>query len=227
MKKLALTAALAVVAASAFASGSGGGGGGMGSTGGSSMSQDPHQQAVGYYNSGERQLEKATKINADLKANTDPGKAESLKGKLNKSLENAAADFQRAIKAESTMYQAYSELGFCLRKLGRYQESLDTYNKGLEIEPRWAPGIEYRAEAYLGLNKLDEAKAAYTTLFGGDRARADILFDSMKAWVTEHKTNANGVDAAQIDQFAKWVDERGAIHAQTVATASRDGIRSW
>jgi tetratricopeptide (TPR) repeat protein len=227
MKHLAMSVALALTATAALASGSGGGGGGGMSGSSPSMSQDPHQQAVGYYNSGERQMEKATKANADLKANTDASKADSLKSRLNKSLENAAADFQRAIKADASLYQAYSELGFCLRKLGRYDEALQAYDKGLAIEPRWAPGIEYRAEAYLGLNRIEDAKAAYTSLFGGDRARADILFESMKQWVAEHRVNANGVDTAQVDQFAKWVDERTAIHAQTVASASRDGIRSW
>ena len=225
MKPFAISVALTFTAAVAFASGSGGGGGMSPSS--PSMQQDPHQAAVAYYNSGERQMEKATKANADLKANTVPSKADGLKSRLNKSLENAAADFQRAIKAEEKMYQAYSELGFCQRKLGQYDEALQTYDKGLAIEPRWAPGIEYRAEAYLGLNRLDDAKASYETLFAGDRARADILFDSMKQWVAEHRANANGVDAAQVDQFAKWVDERNTVHAQTVASASRDGIRSW
>jgi tetratricopeptide (TPR) repeat protein len=223
MKPFAISVALTLTAAVAFGSGSGGG---M-SPSSPTMSQDPHQAAVAYYNSGEHQLEKATKANADLKGNTDPSKADGLKSRLNKSLENAAADFQRAIKSEDKMFQAYSELGFCLRKLGRFDEALQMYDKGLAIEPRWAPGIEYRAEAYLGLNRLDDAKAAYETLFTGDRARADILFDSMKQWVAEHRANASGVDAAQIDQFAKWVDQRNAVHAQTVASASRDGIRSW
>src|SRR5213075_837812 len=160
---------------------------------------------------------------------TDPGKADGLKSRLNKSIENAVADFNRAVKTEDKMYQAYSELGFCLRKLGRFDESLQAYEKALTIEPRWAPAIEYRAEAFLGLNRIDDAKAAYTVLFDGDRVRADILFDAMKGWVGEHRANANGVDAAQLDAFAKWVDTRAAIHAQTAAstTASRDGIRSW
>src|SRR5438477_4542652 len=226
MKPFAISVALTLTAAVAFGSGSGGGGG-MSPASPSMSQQDPHQAAVASYNSGERQLEKATKANADLEANSDPSKSDGLKSRLNKSLENAAADFQRAIKSEDKMYQAYSELGFCLRKLGRFDEALQTYDKGLAIEPRWAPGIEYRAEAYLGLNRVNDAKAAYETLFSGDRLRADILFDSMKQWVAEHRTNANGVDAAQIDQFAKWVDERNTVHAQTVASASRDGIRSW
>jgi len=221
MKHLAAVVTLTLFAASALASGP------SPSQSSAMQSRDPHEAAVAFYNSGERQLEKATKANADLKANTDPSKEDGLKSRLNKSLENAAADFNRAVKSESTLYQAYSELGFCLRKLGRYDESLQAYDKALSIEPRWAPAIEYRAEAYLGLNRVDEAKAAYTTLFGGDRARADILFDSMKQWVAEHRVNANGVDAGQIDTFAKWVDERSAIHAQTVASASREGIRSW
>ena len=221
MKHLATSIAVTLIAGTALASGP------SPSQSPAMQSRDPHEAAVAFYNSGERQLEKATKANADLKANTDPSKEDGLKSRLNKSLENAAADFNRAVKSESTLYQAYSELGFCLRKLGRYDESLQAYDNALSIEPRWAPAIEYRAEAYLGLNRIDDAKSAYTTLFSGDRARADILFDSMKEWVAEHRVNANGVDAAQVDTFAKWVDERTAIHAQTVATASREGIRSW
>ena len=225
MKFLATSLALALFTFAAFASGSGSSSPSMSP---SAQPQDPHAQAVAYYNSGERQLEKATKANADLKANADPSKGDGLRSRLNKSLENAAADFNRAIKSEETLYQAHSELGFCLRKLSRFDESLQAYDKALKIEPRWAPAIEYRGEAYLGLNRLDEAKAAYTTLFDGDRVRADILFDAMKQWVAEHRANANGVDTAQLDAFAKWVDARTTIHAQTAATtASRDGIRSW
>lgn len=223
MKHLGAFLAVVLLASPALGSGSGSGP----SMTPSMQPRDPHEQAVAYYNSGERQLEKATKANADLKGNSDPAKMDGLKSRLNKSLENAAADFKRAINSEGTLYQAYSELGFCLRKLGRFDESLQAYDKALSIEPRWAPAIEYRGEAYLGLNRLDDAKAAYTTLFEGDRVRADILFEAMKQWVAEHRANTNGVDAAQIDTFAKWVDERNAIHAQTATTASREGIRSW
>lgn len=218
MKKLATSLAITFLASAALASGSGGGGGMSPSM--SSAPRDPHEQAVAYYNSAERQLEKATKANADLKANTDASKADGLKSRLNKSLENAAADLNRAVKSDPNLYQAYSELGFCLRKLGRYDEALKAYDQALSIEPRWAPAIEYRGEAYLGLGRIDDAKAAYTSLFDGDRVRADILFDAMKAYSADHKDDA---------AFAKWVDERSAIHAQTAAatTASRDGIRSW
>ena len=137
MKHLATSLALALFATAAFASGSGGGS--SPSMSPQMQPRDPHEQAVAYYNSAERQLEKATKANADLKANTDPSKADGLKSRLNKSLENAAADLNRAVKSDPNLYQAYSELGFCLRKLGRFDESLAAYDKGLAIEPRWAP----------------------------------------------------------------------------------------
>ncbi len=108
-------------------------------------------------------------------------------------------------------------------------EGLQAETKGLAIEARCSPGIEYRAEAYLGLNRLDDAKSAYQQLFDGDRVRADILFDAMKTWVADHRANANGVDAAQLDTFAKWVDTRAALHTQTAAAtaAARGEIRSW
>jgi tetratricopeptide (TPR) repeat protein len=184
--------------------------------------------AVDFYNGAERRLEKLTKIHEEMKGAKDAQTAANLQQKINKGLEAAAADFQRAVKNDPNLYQAYSELGFTLRKLGKYNESLDAYNKALEIEPGFSPAIEYRAEAFLGLNQLDEVKKAYTALFGGDRPRADILMVSMKSWITERRANANGLEAQKLDEFAKWVEQRETIAGQTSSlTQATANFRSW
>lgn len=190
--------------------------------------RNPHDEAVEYYNSAERRLEKLTKMHDEMKAATDPKKAADLQQKINKGLENAAADFERAVKNDPNLYQAYSELGFTLRKLGRYTESLDAYNKALGLEPGFSPAIEYRAEAMLGLNQLDEVKSAYTTLFAGDRPKADALMISMKSWIADRRANPAGIDAAKLDEFAKWVTQRETIAGQTSSVASASSsFRSW
>jgi len=100
--------------------------------------------------------------------------------------------------------------------------------RALALSPDYTPALEYRAEAYLGLNRLDDAKAAYTDLFSGDRPRADALLIAMKSYVASRQTDAAGLDPAQLDTFAKWVSQREIVHGQTVAlTAQTSTFRSW
>lgn len=193
------------------------------SSGASSMS--PQDSARTFYDGGQRRLDKAAKLHAEMKEATDPAIAAKLKGKLDKTLEGAVADFNRAVKNDPNLFQAYSELGFTLRKLGRYDQSLAAYDRALEIQPGFAAAIEYRAEAHLGLNRLDEARQAYATLYAGDRPRADILFEAMRTWVAARRADPAGVDAQQIDQFAAWVDQRSALHPNAVAANA--SVRSW
>ena len=221
MKRMTATLLAVLLAPALLASGAG-------SVPSSGMNnRSPHDTAVDYYNGAERRLEKLTKMHDEMKAEKDAQKAANLQQKINKGLEAAAADFERAVHNDSNLYQAYSELGFTLRKLGKYNDSLDAYNKALEIEPAFSPAIEYRAEAYLGLNQLDEVKKAYTALFAGDRPRADVLMVSMKSWIADRRANANGLDAAKLDEFAKWVDQRETIAGQTSSVTQTSSFRSW
>jgi len=207
-------------------------GGGM-STPSPSMQQQqrsPHDQAVDYYNNAEHRIDGLAKLHDEMKATaaTDPQKAAKLQGKLSKGLENAAADFERAVKNDPQLFQAWSELGFTYRKMGKFKESLEAYDRSLQIEPGYTPALEYRAEAYLGLNRIDEARKTYTDLFSVDRPRADALLIAMKSYVAARRTDAAGLDPAQLDAFGKWVEQREIIHNQTVAlTAQTSTFRSW
>jgi len=206
-------------------------GGGMGSAPMPTMQQkSPHDQAVDYYNNAERRIDGLTRTHDEMKAAaaTDPQKAAKLQARLAKGLENAAADLERAVKNDPALFQAWSELGFTYRKMGKFKESLEAYDKALQISPDYTPALEYRAEAYLGLNRLDEAKKTYTDLFSGDRPKADALLLSMKSYVAARRTDPAGLDAAQLDAFGKWVEQREIIHNQTIAlTAQTSTFRSW
>jgi tetratricopeptide (TPR) repeat protein len=192
--------------------------------------RSPHDQAVDFYNNAERRIDGLTKTHDEMKAAaaTDPQKAAKLQAKLAKGLENAAADLERAVKNDPQLFQAYSELGFTYRKMGKFKESLEAYDKALAISPNYTPALEYRAEAYLGLNRIDDARTTYTDLFSVDRPRADALLIAMKSFVAARRADAAGLDAAKLDEFAKWVDQREIIHGQTVAlTAQTSTFRSW
>lgn len=227
MKRVATAALLLTILAvpSLIASGPGGG---MSSTPSPSMQRSPHDQAVDYYNNAERRLEGLAKTHDEMKATTDAQKVAKLQAKIAKGLENAAADFERAIKNDPSLFQAYSELGFTLRKMGKFDESLAAYNKALALNPDYVPALEYRAEAYLGMNRMDDAKKTYTELFAGDRPSANALLLAMKGFVASRRANPAGVDAAQFEAFAKWVEQREVIHNQTAAlTSQTSSFRSW
>jgi hypothetical protein len=54
-------------------------------------------------------------------------------------------------------------------------------------------------------------------LFFHARPRADQLMLGMQAWLRNHRAAANGMRAADIDAFDKWVQERDGIAKTTAA----------
>lgn len=166
----------------------------------------PEQAAVEAYNTGIESRDAAWKIEKELAATTEPAARKKLSAKLEKAFRSAAQSFTAAIGKDPMMYEAHSDLGYCLRKLGDYDASIAAYTKALEIEPRYPNAIEYRAEAYLALNRLEEAKAAYMDLFEGQSDQAPALLEAMQHWVAQNPGDGD---------FAGWVAERAEIAGQT------------
>jgi len=199
------------------------------SAGGGSMGQPmkrltPEEKAVVSYNAGLKHRDKAAKYEQKAIAETNDKKFAKLKKKNTKEYNKAIDDFEKAIKYYPRFYQAHSSLGYALRKVARYEESLAAYNESLDINPFYDEAIEYRGEAYLGLNRLDEAKEAYMELFQNNRVLADKLIAAMIAWVAARRDDAGGLDAAVVDQFAEWVDQRNTLasYIQPMDDATRD-----
>jgi tetratricopeptide (TPR) repeat protein len=119
------------------------------------------------------------------------------------------------VQNDPKMFQAWGGLGYAYRKTGNYPLALEAYDKALALKDSYTPAIEYRAEAYLGVNRLADVKTAYMTLFTADRPRADELAAAMEAWVEKRKADPAGVDPAAVDEFAKWVVERKQLASQT------------
>jgi tetratricopeptide (TPR) repeat protein len=123
------------------------------------------------------------------------------------------------------MFQAHGGLGYVHRKLGDHAAALEAYDRALELEPNYTPAIEYRAEAYLGLNRLEEAKSAYMTLFNADRARADELAAAMRAWLEKRRQDAAGLGPETIEDFATWLSQREEIAQRTRALLQAEDPR--
>ena len=184
-------------------------------SGSETQSPTPEQEAVAYYNDGVAYREKADKLEKEAATAVDAAKKAKLLDKSKDLHDSSIKKFLKAVRNDPRMFQAWGSLGYAYRKTGNYPVALEAYDKALALEKSYTPAIEYRAEAYLGLNRLDEAKSAYMTLFGSDRARADELVAAMEKCVEMRKADPAGVAPATVEEFGKWVAERKQLASQT------------
>ena len=217
-KAIGVTLALAV-APVALSIAHGGGMSGGSSSGGQMprVSRSPDDVAKSAYNDGVKAIKKAQDSDEDAAKASTPEKSAKAKEKAQKYYQKALEEFIEAVGAQPAMYQAWNYMGFANRHLGNYQDSLTAYAKALELNPNYPDAIEYRGEAYLGLNKIDDAKAAYMTLFQNSRPLANELMTAMHRWADARQKDAQGLSAADIDAFTKWMDERTTVAAQTAS----------
>ena len=193
---------------------------------GSSRAQaprDPQDNAVMSFNDGISSRDRAWKLEKELAAAKDDAAKAKLEGKILKAYQSAIRAQRNAVRYNPDLFQAYGELGYALRKTGDHAAALEAYDKALSIQPGYAEAIEYRAEAYLGLNRIDEARQAYMTLHnGGDATRAKMLADAMTKWLEQRRADPAGVPAEAIDEFATWLTQRTEISRTTAS-----GAGSW
>ena len=105
--------------------------------------------------------------------------------------------------------------------------SLAAHLRGaLSLAAAYAPAIEYRAEAYLGLDQVEDAKKAYLQLFPNDRSHADELLTAMKGWVQKRQSNPGSLTPEMVQSFSTWVQEREELAKQT-PSVSELRTRKW
>jgi tetratricopeptide (TPR) repeat protein len=94
----------------------------------------------------------------------------------------AIEDYRSAVEQNSRHHEGFGSLGYALRKIGLYNEALKAYDRGLKMKPNYAEALEYRAEAYLGLNRVDDAKSDYQRLVGLDKEQARTFLIAATEW---------------------------------------------
>jgi tetratricopeptide (TPR) repeat protein len=184
-------------------------------SGGSSDVRTTADRAIEAYNDGVRHRDAALKL--ETRAAKDTKESDRVKNtkKAREEYEKALANFKRAMSLNPKLPQAYNGAGFAYRKLGDFTTALNFYDQALELSPRFLDAIEYRAEAYLGLNMIDAAKDEYLKLFAMDRGQADVLMKAMKEYVAKKKTDPGGLDPAVLTAFEAWIAERSSVAAVT------------
>jgi len=196
--------------------------------GGGSMSMrgdSPQDKAKSLYNQGVHEVGKADKLAASAAELSDARKKDRALHDAQKYYASALGKFQQATENDSQLYEAWNYVGYTNRKLGNYDTALGAYERALALHPGYPEALEYRGEAFLGLNRVPDAEQAYLDLFASNRALADRLLTAMKSWVqSQRATSAGDQAAADLD---KWIQERSTIAAQTAALTPAGTAASW
>jgi hypothetical protein len=207
-----------------------GGRGGMGQSGGgmgpseempsSKPTEKPDAAAKKAYNAGVKSLNKAREAEETAAKATNPDKKAAALEKQNDAYGKALDQFTEALSNKGDMVDAWNDVGYIHFRLGAFGEAIDDYNHTLALNPDLLEAVEYRAEAYMAVDRLDEAQAAYMNLFNHARPLADQLMAAMQKWLDSHRVAANGMRPAVIDSFGKWVQEREGIAKPTASAAA-------
>jgi tetratricopeptide (TPR) repeat protein len=197
--------------------------GGMGGPPGEEMppsvsTEKPDAAAKKAYAAGVKALNKAHEFEDAAAKAPNPDKKGVESDKANDAYGKALDKFTEALSNKGDMVEAWNGAGYVHLRLGAFSESIDDYNHALRLNSELLEAVEHRAEAYMAVDRVDEAKAAYMDLFNHDRALADQLMTTMQSWLDRHRTAANGMRPADIDAFGKWLQERDGIAKQTAAT---------
>jgi tetratricopeptide (TPR) repeat protein len=196
------------------------GGGGrpsMNQPGGDSMSaprvDKPDVAAQKAYRAAEKSLAKAREHDdLALKAPNADKKTGELE-KARDSYYRALDLFTEALSGNAEMFEAWNGAGEVHLRLGAYGESVDDYDHALKFRPDYPDATLHRAEAYLQLDRLDEAESAYMELFNHDRPRADRLLQDMQQWLAAHRAEPKGMRQTTIDAFDTWLKDRAKAAA--------------
>ena len=191
----------------------------------SSPQKSAGEMAADHYNKALELRDAAWALEEEAAGAQEPERAKLAK-KTDKLFQKAVKELKQAVNMNRDFHQAYSSLGYCLRKTGEYEAALEAYNNALSLAPTYAEAIEYRAETFLGLNRIPEAKTSYITLFSRDRARADELMAAMKTWVAERSQSPDGADPEQVKALGEWLAEREEL-AQQTASLSQLPAQRW
>ena len=188
--------------------------------------QSPQEKARDAYNDGVHDVKKADKAQEAAAQATDAGKKDKALKEAHDAYAAGLAKFQEAVQEDPKLAEAWNYYGYTSRKLGNYDDALAAYGKALALKPGYPDALEYRGEAYLGLNRIDDAKQSYLDLYAGNRALAGKLLSAMKGWASAQRSGS-GAAGANLDELDKWITEREQIARQTASLSRAGTAASW
>jgi tetratricopeptide (TPR) repeat protein len=166
-------------------------------------------QAIDAYNLGYAAIQRADHAAALAEATADQTEKRQSQRAAAAEYEQARRHFEEAVRLDAYLHEGFTYLGYANRKLGRHSQALEAYDRALKLNPDYSYAIEYQGQAYLGLNRIDEARFNYLRLYALNKGQAKKLLQAMQSWLESHKDSAPaGID---IDSFATWVAQRAEL----------------
>lgn len=138
------------------------------------------KKATEEYNKGVKHMDKAKEVAVKGDSAFAYNYRATADAKAKKELEKAAERFTKAAKIDPKMKEAYNNLGYTYRKLGKLPESIIAYDNALAIDSLFAQAREYRGETFLAMGQLDKAKDEYKALRKMESPLADTLMKSIE-----------------------------------------------
>lgn len=140
------------------------------------------KKATKEYNKGVKHMDKARQQAQKGDSTYAFNYRATTEAKTKKEYKKAVKRFNKAIKHNEEFPEAYNNLGYCYRKLGKLEESLDAYSKALELNPDFARAIEYLGETFLALDSLSGANEQLNRLKKLESIYADTLSKSINVF---------------------------------------------
>ena len=137
------------------------------------------KKATKEYNRGVKHMDKARKQAQKGDSTYAFNYRATTAAKTKNEYEKAVKRFNRAIKHKAEFPEAFNNLGYCYRKLGKLEESLEAYSKALKLNPDFPQAIEYLGETFLALDSLGRANEQLTKLKSLKSSYADTLSKSI------------------------------------------------
>jgi tetratricopeptide (TPR) repeat protein len=129
---------------------------------------DPSSPAI------EEKREPPARTSADSEYNR------GVRARVARDWKGAESAFRSAVALRPVFPDAWNELGYALRKQGRYAESLTAYDEALRLRPNFPEALEYLGEAYVKMGRAEDARRILVRLRALDTARAQELAETIQ-----------------------------------------------
>jgi tetratricopeptide (TPR) repeat protein len=180
------------------------------------------ERAEDAFQAGLRHRDRGLRFESEAeKANNDSLRHE-MNEKAQQAFRSAVEEQGDALRMQPQHYEAANELGFALRKQGKFRKAIGAYNYALGINADFHAAAEYRGQAYLALGMFEQSKRAYMHLFRQERSLADQLMIAFESWVHGRHDDLDQDQA----EFAAWVAHRKQL-ANATADLSANNSRNW